>query len=145
MQCRAGTESPFYFLSDNPPYLSGTISIINASTMSLIDRIKTNVSALHGIAIDNNDTLYVGDVYGGKILVIKEGQIVDQFKVGSGPEYIEINPDGRFMYVANLWSPIAVVDLKDNRVIKGIDSGITPHGLSFNENGSSGTVRGSFI
>jgi len=70
---------------------SGTISIINASTMSLIDQIKTNVSALHGIAIANDNTLYVGDVYGGKILVIKEGQIVDQFRVGSGPEYIEIN------------------------------------------------------
>lgn len=116
---------------------SGTVSIINATTKSLIDQIKTNVSALHGIAIDNDETLYAGDVYGGKVLVVKEGQIVDQFRVGSGPEYIEISPNGRFMYVANLWSPISVVDLKDNnRVIKNIDSGITPHGLYFNKNGS---------
>ncbi|HZA71202.1 MAG TPA: beta-propeller fold lactonase family protein [Nitrososphaeraceae archaeon] len=115
---------------------SGTISIINASSKSLIDQIKTNVTALHGIAI-RNDTLYAGDVYGGRVLVIKGGQIIDQIKVGSGPEYIEISPDGRFMYVANLWSPISVVDLRDgNKVIKSIDSGITPHGLSFNKNGS---------
>lgn len=116
---------------------SATISIINASTKSVMNQIKTNVSALHGIAIDNDDTLYAGDVYGGKVLVFKEGQIVDQIEVGSGPEYIEISPNGRFMYVANLWSPISVVDLKDNnRVIKSIDSGITPHGLYFNKNGS---------
>jgi YVTN family beta-propeller protein len=115
---------------------SGTISIINASSKSLIDQIKTNVTALHGIAI-YNDTLYVGDVYGGRVLVIKGGQIIDQIKVGSGPEYIEISPDGRFMYVANLWSPISDVDLRDNnKLIESIDSGVTPHALSFNTNGS---------
>jgi len=92
--------------------------------------------AVHGVA-EFSDTLYVGDVYGGKVLIIKDNAIKDEIKVGSGPEYVEARPsDGRILYVANLWSPISVVDLAENRVIKNIDSGVTPHGLSFTNDGS---------
>lgn len=116
---------------------SGTVSIINATSNTLINQIETGGNrAVHGIVIFN-DTLYVGDVYGGKVLVINDdGQIKNEIKVGSGPEYVEVSPDGKFLYVANLWSPISVVDIAQNRVIKEIDSGITPHGLSFTHDGS---------
>jgi YVTN family beta-propeller protein len=114
---------------------SGTVSIVNATSNTLIDQINTSV-AVHGVA-EFNDTLYVGDVYGGKLLVIKDNAIKDEIKVGSGPEYVEARPpDGGILYVANLWSPISVVDLAENRVIKNIDSGVTPHGLSFTNDGS---------
>jgi YVTN family beta-propeller protein len=114
---------------------SGTVSIVNTTSNTLIDQINTDV-AVHGIA-KLNDTLYVGDVYGGKLLVIKDNTIKDEIKVGSGPEYVEARPpDGRILYVANLWSPISVVDLVENRVIRNIDSGVTPHGLSFTKDGS---------
>jgi YVTN family beta-propeller protein len=116
---------------------SGTVSIINATNNTLITQIDTGGRAVHGIAIFN-DTLYVGDVYGGKILVIKDDQIKEEIQAGSGPEYVEISPDGRFLYVANLWSPISVIDLhsQNKTVIKEIDSGKTPHGLSFTDDGS---------
>lgn len=115
---------------------SGTISIINTTSNTLIDQIDTNV-AVHGIAV-HDDNLYVGDVYGGKVIVLKDNTIRDEIKVGSGPEYVEARPpDGKVLYVANLWSPISVVDLTENRtVIKNIDSGVTPHGLSFTKDGS---------
>ncbi len=113
---------------------SGTISIIDTTTNTLIDQIVTGVTA-HGIAIFN-DTLYVGDVFGGKVLIIKDNAIKDEIKVGSGPEYMEVSPDGKVLYVANLWSPISVVDLQENKIIKEIDSGKTPHGLSFTSDGS---------
>jgi YVTN family beta-propeller protein len=114
---------------------SGTVSIVNATSNTLTDQISTD-EAVHGVA-EFNDTLYVGDVYGGKVLVIKDNAIKDEIKVGSGPEYVEARPpDGRILYVANLWSPISVVDLAENRVIKNIDSGVTPHGLSFTNDGS---------
>jgi YVTN family beta-propeller protein len=116
---------------------SGTVSIINAANNTLVGQIDTDGRAVHGIAIFN-DTLYIGDVYGGKVLVIRGDQIIDEIDVGLGPEYMEVTPDGRFLYVANLWSPISVVDLhSDNKtVIKEIDSGETPHGLSFTDDGS---------
>src|ERR671911_3056666 len=114
---------------------SGTVSIVNATSNVLVDQINTDV-AVHGVA-ESNDTLYVGDVYGGKVLVIEDYAIKDEIKVGSGPEYVEARPpDGRRLYVANLWSPISVVDLAENRVIRNIDSGVTPHGLSFTKDGS---------
>ncbi len=113
---------------------SGTISIINTTTNTLIQQVLTDAT-IHGIAIFN-DTLYVGDVYGGKVLVINDGVVKDEIKVGSGPEYLEVNPNGKFLYVANLWSPISVVDLEQKKVIKEIDSGKTPHGLSFTNDGS---------
>ena len=113
---------------------SGTISIINTTTNTLIQQVLTDAT-VHGIAIFN-DTLYVGDVYGGKVLVINDGVIKGEIKVGSGPEYMEVSPNGKFLYVANLWSPISVVDLEQKKVIKEIDSGKTPHGLSFTNDGS---------
>ena len=114
---------------------SGTVSTVNTTSNRLIDQIETDI-AVHGVA-EFNDRLYVGDVYDGKVLVIKNNTIKDEIKVGSGPEYIEARPpDGRILYVANLWSPISVLDLGENRVIKNIDSGITPHGLTFTKDGS---------
>ncbi len=113
---------------------SGTISIINTTTNTLIQQILTDAT-VHGITIFD-DTLYVGDVYGDKILVINDGVVKDEINVGSGPEYLEVSPNGKFLYVANLWSPISVVDLEQRKVIKEIDSGKTPHGLSLTNDGS---------
>jgi YVTN family beta-propeller protein len=113
----------------------GTVSIVNATTNTLMSQITTGGGTVHCIAIFNG-TLYVGDVYGGKVLVIKDNAIKEEIKVGYGPEYVEIRPDGKVLYVANPLSSISVVDLADNKVIKDIDSGITPHGLSFTKDGS---------
>ena len=112
----------------------GTVSIVNATTNTLMNQITTG-EAVHGIAIFNG-TLYVGDVYGRKVLVIKDNAIKEEIKVGYGPEYMEIRPDGKVLYVANPLSSISVVDLAANKVIKDIDSEITPHGLSFTKDGS---------
>jgi YVTN family beta-propeller protein len=114
---------------------SGTVTKINTTNYEPVGQISTGVS-VYDIA-NFNGTLYVGDVFGGKILVMNEnGTVVDTIKVGSGPQYIEVRPDGEILYVANLWSPISVVDLKQNKMIKEIDTGDTPHGLSFTNDGA---------
>ena len=113
----------------------GTVSIVNATTNTLMNQISTGSGTVHGIAIFNG-TLYVGDAYGRKVLVIKDNAIKEEIKVGYGPAYMEIRPDGKVLYVANPLSSISVVDLADNKVIKDIYSEITPHGLSFTKDGS---------
>jgi YVTN family beta-propeller protein len=114
----------------------GTVSIVNATTNTLMNQITTGGGTVHGIAIFNG-TLYVGDVYGGKVLVIRDNAIKEEIKVGYGPEYVEIRPpDRKVLYVANPLRSISVVNLANNKVIKDIDSGITPHGLSFTKDGS---------
>ncbi|HET6779640.1 MAG TPA: DUF192 domain-containing protein [Nitrososphaera sp.] len=114
---------------------SGNVLIINTTSNELIEQVSTGVS-VSDIAIFN-DTLHVADLFGGKILEMnKNGAVVDTVKVGSSPQDIEIRPDGEVLYVANLWSPISVVDLKQNRMIKEIDTRDTPHGLSFTRDGA---------
>jgi YVTN family beta-propeller protein len=114
---------------------SGTLIKINTTNYELVGQIPTGVS-VYDIA-NFNGTLYVGDVFGGKILVMNEnGTVVDRIKVGPGPQSIEVRPDGEVLYVANLWSPISVVDLKQNKMIKEIDTGDTPQGLSFTKDGA---------
>jgi YVTN family beta-propeller protein len=113
---------------------SGTVVKINATNYKLVQQIPTGLS-VYDIA-NFNGTLYVGDIFSGKMLVMNEnGTVVDTIKIGSGPQHIEVRPDGGVLYVANLWSPISVVDLKQNKMIKEIDTGDTPHGLSFTKDG----------
>lgn len=118
---------------------SGTVSVLNLTSNSVtqidLNSLSSNEIAVHGIALKNG-TIYTGDVYGGKVLSIEDNKVIDEIDVGSGPEYMEIRPDGKVMYVANLWSPISVIDLNNKSLIKNIDSGETPHGLSFNRDGS---------
>ena len=119
------------YLTDMP---SGTIIKFNTTNYGLIGQIAAGVS-VHDIA-DFNGTLYVGDVFGGKILVMNEnGTVVATIKIGAGPQYIGVRPDGEVLYVANLWSPMSVVDLKQNKMIKEIDTGGMPQSLSFTKDG----------
>jgi YVTN family beta-propeller protein len=114
---------------------SGNVLIINTTNNELIEQVSTGVS-VSDIAIFN-DTLHVADLFGGKVLEMnKNGSVVDTVMVGSGPQDIEVRPDGEVLYVANLWSPISVVDLKQDRMIKEVDTGDTPHGLSFSKDGA---------
>ena len=114
---------------------SGTIIKVNTTNNEVIGQMPTGVS-VNDITIFNG-TLFVGDVFGGKILVMNDnGTVLDTIKVGSGPQYIGVRPDGEVLYVANLWSPISVVDLKQDKMIKEIDTGDTPHGLSFTKDGA---------
>lgn len=114
---------------------SGNVIKINTTNNEVIGHMLTGVSVNDITSF--NSTLFVGDVFGGKILVMNDnGTVLHTIKVGSGPQYIEVRPDGEVLYVANLWSPISVVDLKHNKMIKEIDTGDTPHGLSFTKDGA---------
>src|SRR5918998_1318617 len=101
---------------------SGTISTVNATENTLIDQINTGV-AVHGIAEVNN-TLYVGDVYGGKVLVIKS-----KIPVGRGPHGIAFSADGDLAYISNMnGNDISVIDTFTDTVVATITAGgIEPH------------------
>jgi YVTN family beta-propeller protein len=114
---------------------SGTVLVLNTTSNELMNEISTGVSA-QDIAIFN-DTLYVGDVLGGRLLVMNtNGTLIDEINVGSRPQYMEVRPDGRVLYVTRLGGVISVVDLEQNIVIKEIDSESTPLRLSFTNDGS---------
>jgi YVTN family beta-propeller protein len=113
---------------------SGTIFMLNTTSNELMNEIPTEVS-IQDIAIFNG-TMYASDVRGGKVLVMDvNGTLIDEIDVGSRPQYMEVRPDGRVLYVTRLGGPISVVDLEQKIVIKEIDSGSIPHRLSFTNRG----------
>jgi len=114
---------------------SGNVTKINTTNNEVIGQIPVGVS-VNDIA-SFNGTLIMSDIFGGKILVMNDnGTMLHTIKVGSGPQHIEVRPDGEVLYVANLWSPVSVVDLKQNKMIKELDTGDTPHGLAFTKDGT---------
>ena len=115
---------------------SGTILALNTTDNEIMNEIATGVS-VQDIAIFNG-TLYVGDVLGGRVLVMNtNGTLRGEIDIGSRPQYMEVRPDGEVLYVTRLGGgPISVVDLEQNVVIKEIDSGSMPRGLSFTNDGA---------
>jgi YVTN family beta-propeller protein len=114
---------------------AGTIYMLNTTGNEIMnERISTQIPA-QDVAFFN-DTLYLSDAVGGKVLVMNSnGSLLHEINVGARPQFIEVRPDGQVLYVARSGGPISVVDLKQNIVIKEIDSG-TPHHLSFDNNGA---------
>jgi YVTN family beta-propeller protein len=115
---------------------SGTIYMLNTSSNEIMnERISMQVPAENAAFFNN--TLYLSDTIGGKILIINSnGTIMHQINVGSDPQFIEVRPDGQVLYVARSGGHISVVDLKQNIVIKEIDSGMMPYDLSFDNSGA---------
>src|SRR5919108_6354900 len=113
---------------------SGTIFMLNTTSNELMNEIPMEVS-VQDIAIFNG-TMYASDVRGGKVLVMNlNGTLVDEIDVGYRPQYMEVRPDGRVLYVTRLGGPISVVDLEQKIVIKEIHSGDMPNRLSFTNSG----------
>ena len=115
---------------------SATILALNTTSNELMNKISTGVS-VQDIAIFNS-TLYVGDVLGGRVLVMNtSGTLIGEIDIGSRPQYMEVRPDGQVLYVTRLGGgPISVVDLEQNVVLKEIDSGGIPRHLSFTNDGA---------
>jgi YVTN family beta-propeller protein len=114
---------------------SGTVFMLNTTSNELIREISTEASVQDIATV--NDTLYMSDVIGGKVLVTNaNGTLIDEIDVGSRPQFMEVRPDGQVLYVTRLGGPISVVDLEQNVVIKEIYSGSMPHRLSFTNDGS---------
>jgi YVTN family beta-propeller protein len=114
---------------------SGTIFMLNTTNNELIREVSTEASVQDIATV--NDTLYMSDEIGGKVLVTNvNGTLINEIDVGSRPQFMEVRPDGQVLYVSRLGGPISVVDLEQNVVIKEIDSGSMPHRLAFTNDGS---------
>jgi YVTN family beta-propeller protein len=114
---------------------SGSIFMFNTTSNELIKEIPTEAYVQDIATV--NDTLYMSDEIGGKVLVTNvNGALINEIDVGSRPQFMEVRPDGQVLYVTGLGGPISVVDLEQNVVIKEIDSGSMPHRLSFTNDGS---------
>lgn len=128
-------QQALYIITTNRD--SGTIYMLNTTSNEIMnERISTQVS-FQDVAFFN-DTLYLSDASGGKLLVMNSnGTLMHEINVGSRPQFIEVRPEGQVLYVASSGGSVSVVDLEQNIVIKEIDSGNMPHRLSFDNNGAN--------
>jgi YVTN family beta-propeller protein len=115
---------------------SGTIYMLNTTNNEIMnERVVTNAS-VQDIAIVNN-TLYLSDAIGGRVLIMNSnGTLLHEINVGSRPQFIEVRPDGKVLYLSKSDGLITVIDLEQNLVVREIDSDNIPHRFSFDTNGA---------
>jgi YVTN family beta-propeller protein len=128
-------QETLYIITSNRDF-GTTIYMLNTTSNEIINEKRFTQVSVHDIEF-LNDTLYLTDATGGKVLVMNSnGTLVHEINVGSKPHSIEVRPDGQVLYVARSGGPITVVDLEQNIVIREIDSGNSPHRVAFDNNGA---------
>lgn len=56
--------------------------------------------------------------------------VVENYPAPSGPDDMEVTPDGRFIYVASRWAKkLTVIDTQSRTVVRQINVGKSPHGV----------------
>lgn len=57
-------------------------------------------------------------------------KVVDSFVAPSGPDCMDVTPDGRFIYVASRWAgKLTVIDTTTRQVVRQVKVGKSPHGV----------------
>lgn len=57
-------------------------------------------------------------------------KVVDTFVAPSGPDDMDVSPDGQFIYVASRWAgKLTVIDTRTRQVVRQIKVGKSPHGV----------------
>lgn len=112
-------------------YSEGELLEIDLKQRQVIRKISVGHGAIAPVYSASRNTVYVANQYSDDISVVDlaEGADVDRIKVLRQPMTMDITPDGRWLYVANLLpvtradidtvaADVSVVDLETNKVAK---------------------------
>ena len=56
--------------------------------------------------------------------------VVENYPAPSGPDCMDVSPDGRFIYVASRWAKkLTVIDTQTRAVVRQVNVGKSPHGV----------------
>lgn len=101
-------------------------------------------AGVHGIDISNDgQSLYVTLMNGlgseegtVAIFTVENMKKIAEVKTGGGPAHIAVKPDGSQVWIANVnGDTIAVMDSKENQIIKTIDVGKVPNEVALSPDG----------
>lgn len=98
----------------------------------LIERITTGAGAHSFRALGDRRHIFVSNRAGNTISEIDyvECKVVATFPAPSGPDDMEITPDGKTMMVASRWAgKLSVIDLQTHKLMRQIRVGKSPHGV----------------
>lgn len=120
-----------------------TLIVVNTETKGAEKKIKFK-DGVHGVDISNNgEYLYVtlmnnlGTVEGTLVVFkIDTMEKLAEVKTGGGPAHIAVKPDGSQVWIANEnGNTVAVLDAKENKIIKTIDVGEVPNEVALSPDG----------
>src|ERR671923_158532 len=130
-------------------YNSGTVSVIDGTTKSVMGSIRA-ADAVNDVAVNpNTNTIYVassamalGTLYGenGTISVIDgTTNSMERIDVGGDPKNVAVNPNNNTIYVTDYNSSIvSVIEGKTNSVMGSIDvGGSSPTSIAVNPNNNT--------
>ncbi len=131
-------QQTLYILTTDRDY--ATIYKLNTTSNELMnDKISVPVSA-RNFAIFS-DTIYLSDTQGGKVLVMNtNGAPRTEINVGPRPQFVEVRPDGKVLYVTRSGGAISVVNLEQDVLIREINSSSIGHSVSFDRSGARAFV-----
>ena len=129
-------------------YNGNSISIIDATTNEVVDRIYYGPSLVHEYSFlgyfpyqfefnPSNKQMYFANTGADSVLVIDSStnDVIETISVGDHPVDLLFNPINDNIYVANARSDyITVIDSSTNDVIETISVGDQPYQLEFNPN-----------
>jgi YVTN family beta-propeller protein/autotransporter-associated beta strand protein len=127
-------------LSDFGPLGTGTVSVINTTTNTVVGLPIPVGKRASGIAITPDGKFaYVTNTDSNTVSVINTATnlVLGSIPVGSEPVGVAVTPDGKFAYVANSDSKtVSVINTATNTVVSSIPVGIGPavFGLSIGPN-----------
>jgi YVTN family beta-propeller protein len=118
---------------------SGTITVIDVSTNTIIDTISVG-APITGVSASSDGTkVYVTNFYSHRLKVINTATntVSATILVGAQPWGITVSQDGSKVYVSNDSSSIvSVIDAATNIVTATIHVGALPHGIAVSPDGS---------
>jgi len=127
--------NPTYMYVTN--YGSGTVSVINTSTNTVVNTITVGTRP-YGVAITPNGLYaYVANVGSGTVSVINTSTntVVDTITVGGSPLGVAITPNGLYAYVTHGGGTVSVINTATNTVVNTISVGSSPWAVAITPNG----------
>ncbi|MEJ2259040.1 MAG: beta-propeller fold lactonase family protein [Nitrosopumilaceae archaeon] len=124
---------------------SGTISVINTNSFSIIKQIQVGKIPHNIVFSSDGNTAYVtiqgGDAVG--IIDVNSLELVDLIRVESLPHNLDLTPDDRYLLVTTIGtSDVAVIDVAEHKIIKRIPVSAGHHGIDVDPDGSRVYVSG---
>jgi len=125
---------------------SGTISVIDVDSLTVTKEIEVG-KIPHNIRFTSQggDTAYITLQGEDKVVVIDVGnlEVTDYIAVEKLPHNLDLSPDDRYLYTANIGtSDVAVIDLENKKIIKRIKVSTGHHGIDVTNDGTRIYVSG---
>jgi YVTN family beta-propeller protein len=105
---------------------------VSGASPKLIKLIKTGLGAHAFRGVGDKRHVFVSNRVANTISKIdyQSMTVVESYVAPSGPDCMDVSPDGRFIYVASRWAKkLTVIDTQTRSVLRQVNVGKSPHGV----------------